>query len=174
MDCPTFESWLDDGRPVNGAAEEHAASCASCQRKLDAASAVEAALGQRFASVPPGFTDRVIAQLGDRKEVRVSIPQDPESPWPWYLQILMEPTAALGLGLGLLYALLAPSILGSGGTVPAVGRVIAETVARVPTWGGLSHSTGVMFALGSLVLVSIALYTGCQMLFQWTSRPRLH
>lgn len=103
MDCRSFERWLDAGRPApeRGPATAHAATCAACGELEAADHALTAALGQRFASAPTGFRDRVLAALPDRRPIAFSLPLvEPTDPVPWLVRVLLQPSTALALALG--------------------------------------------------------------------------
>ena len=113
MNCTEFADWLDRGGPEEASARRHAEQCAACAASLRGAEELERALRTPLAVAPADFTDRVMRRLPAISERTAPVPDDPDSPWPWWIQILFEPSAALGLALGLLYAVAAPRLLGA-------------------------------------------------------------
>lgn len=168
MDCRAFEDWLNDGRPRDAAASahDHRADCPACAESFVAADALESALSQRFATTPAGFTDRVMARLPAPADNPIRLPEDPGSPFPWWIQIVFEPSAILGLALGLVYAVAAPTLFGTGQeTLPTVLNWISERTAPLPQLAWWNNSTAWLAAVAVLGGVSIALFRGSSRLF---------
>jgi hypothetical protein len=165
MDCRGFEEWLDEGRPANEANDEaaaHAAACDACARSLRHADEWEHALSQRFAVAPDGFTDRVMARLPARTaDAALSVPEDRESPWPWWLSMLLEPAALSGLGLGVLYAALAPRLLGSGRVLaPAIVGRLTEIATACPDPVWLQGPAGRLVLVAAAAVTCVGLFFG--------------
>lgn len=78
MDCTAFRNWLDEGAPPGREipVQEHLRRCGACAREFEAARSLDWALGQRIATVPTGFTDRVMSSLPRRtaEEAPLSLP----------------------------------------------------------------------------------------------------
>jgi len=181
MDCRAFEEWLDDGRPRDDAetaraAAEHAASCPACAAAAADADEWEHALEQRFAVAPEGFTDRVMARLPARTETEaLSIPEDRESPWPWWLQMLLEPAAALGLLLGVVYAVAAPRLLGTGRELaPSAIDAVSRLVGGIAAPGWLHGPAGSLALIAVAAVVCLGLFRGSIALFDRISGLRPH
>lgn len=174
MNCHEFETWLDQGSPEDAAARQHERTCADCAERARAADGLEGALSQRFATAPDGFTERVMALLPARTgDEELTIPEDRESPWPWWVQILFEPSAALGLGLGILYAVASPTLLGTGQEVlPTLVTRVQSAVAALPQIGWLDGTSGAIALAGILVVTSLGLFRGSTLLFDRLARPR--
>lgn len=181
MDCRGFGEWLDrrDAEEADGvtrgdlAAERHAAECAACAEELRDARELTGALGQRFASAPAGFTDAVMARLPARSD-EVRVPEDPESPWPWWLQILFEPSAALGLALGILYALLAPSLLTNGADVLPALLARLTALGPLPGLHWLDGFAGIVTAIAAAAVGGLGLFRGSTLLIDRLTRLRAH
>ncbi|MEZ5063455.1 MAG: hypothetical protein R3B81_01920 [bacterium] len=105
MNCSEYGDWLDAGRPTGerAAAEAHAAACAPCAAAAERDAALGSLLAQRFAVASPDFTASVLARLPAAR--RDFVPESPPDPYPWFVQILLEPSTVLGLVLGGLYAM---------------------------------------------------------------------
>lgn len=179
MDCRDFERWLDEGRPAGDSvaardAAAHAAACPTCAGALRDMDEWESALSQRFTVAPDGFTDRVMTRLPERAESEaLSVPEDRESPWPWWLQALLEPAALLGLLLGMLYAVAAPTLMGTGRDVaPSLITRLTQLVTTLPDPTWLRSPAGQLVMIGAAVVVSLGLFRGSIALFDRISRLR--
>jgi hypothetical protein len=174
MDCRGFEAWLDAGRPRDSAADAHAAGCRACADLVGTADDLEGALAQRFATAPAGFADRVMASLPPlNADAPLRIPEDRESPWPWWIQILFEPSSALGLALALAFALAAPSLIGTG------REAVLTLMERFGTAGAAlpeitsSPGSGLAIVLSAAIAVgSMGLFHGSIRLFARLTRLR--
>ncbi len=113
MDCRAFEAWLDADRPLSGRAEaeRHAESCVDCAAAVAAEDAMTATLRTALAAPAPGFTDQVLSRIAQLEPQEMRLPVDPDLVTPWWVQILREPTALLGLLLGALWTATANVIL---------------------------------------------------------------
>ncbi|MCA9753891.1 MAG: hypothetical protein KC591_16960 [Gemmatimonadetes bacterium] len=105
MNCSEFARWLDEGRPAGerAVADAHAAACARCAAADERDATIGSLLAQRFALAPPNFTASVLARLPAAR--REFVPESPPDPYPWFVQILLEPSTVLGLVLGGVYAM---------------------------------------------------------------------
>jgi hypothetical protein len=102
MSCAELERWLDEGMPAAGGADAraHAAGCARCARRLEAALAVDARLAEAAVSAPAGFTDAVMARVRAATEARgrsvyLALPD----PFDWWVRAVAHPATALSLAL---------------------------------------------------------------------------
>ena len=128
MDCPAFESWLDEGRPaeLESQATAHAARCPACARALEASEQIELALAQRFATAPDHFADRILARLPIEDPGPVDLGAfDLEPALPWWVRIFREPATVLAF-------LLAAILIAWG---PKLWQQLSEALAAD---GGLS------------------------------------
>ena len=68
MNCNAFREWLDEGCADKNrrTARQHIGQCAECAREFEAARSIDWALGQRFATAPARFADRVMESLPAR------------------------------------------------------------------------------------------------------------
>ena len=146
MDCRAFESWLDGGRPaaLSSSAEAHMAACPTCAALAAADAELELALETRFASSTPDFTDRVMARV-TADPSKGTLPIDPELLLPWWAQVLREPAALLGLGIGGLCAAWAPFV------APTVHRATPSVVQALSTLAGRFE----VWALSPLMIASL-------------------
>jgi len=129
VDCRDFEAWLDAGRPVSErpSAEEHARACADCGALAAADAQLEAGLATPLLSSPPDFVDRVMTRVATERRAHAPAPIETDLLLPWWIQILREPQAVLGLTLGALYAVSGPLL------VPTVRHSVVMFLAEVPT-----------------------------------------
>jgi len=113
LDCRDFERWLDAGRPAaeGPAAESHRARCSACAERAQVDASLDAILATRLAPAAPGLTDRVMARVAATPSATPRLATNPELLVPWWIQVLREPEAILGLGLGALYAVSGPFLL---------------------------------------------------------------
>jgi hypothetical protein len=175
MDCRDFERWLDDGRaePESAVARGHASECARCREALATTDEFEWALGQRFATTSADFTDRVMARLPERANEPVTVPDDSESPFPWWIDVLREPSAALGLALGLLYAVAAPALIGVGvESAPKFLEPVLSLAASVSRFGWWNHTAGIVTIVALIGTFAGLLYFGCTNVFDRLARMR--
>ena len=113
MDCTSFQEWLDGGRPENRRVEarEHSRRCARCAEELEAARAIESALGQRFATAPASFTEKVIERLPARPGAApIPVQADDGTDFPWWLRIFAEPSVVLSSALAVALIIGWPSL----------------------------------------------------------------
>lgn len=163
MECPTFDRWLNEGRPDAQRADAHchAESCSRCEAELASAQELTAALSQRFATAPDTFTDRVLDRIATEERARpVSVPPVVEPSFPWWIRVLLDPATVLS-------CLLAAVVLA---TAPQVFAAIQGwTPAFLPNmgihWGWLATPTLSWLTLPVLSLplwmvASIALFRG--------------
>ena len=114
MRCETFDRWLNEGRPQEGAAESqaYARTCARCGAALEAALGLETWLAALVARAPEGFADRVMARIAfadaATEPARVEV-VDAEPALPWWVEMITEPVAALALLVAALLAAMAPA-----------------------------------------------------------------
>ncbi|MFN8180077.1 MAG: hypothetical protein U0167_19245 [bacterium] len=153
MDCRDFEAWLDAAGPEAGRADAdaHARACPDCAALLAADADLEAALGASLHAGPTDFTDRVMARVAKESRAKAALPIEPELLWPWWVQILREPQALLGLGLGAIYAAV------GGHLVPTVRQGVAVLLAAAPGWTarlGAVEPSPVMIAACALPIVA--------------------
>jgi hypothetical protein len=174
MDCHGFEAWLDGGRSANAAADAHAAKCPACAERLRMTREVEGALAQRFAVAPAGFADRVMAALPARAgDAPVRVPEDRESPWPWWIEIALEPQTAAALALAALYVAAAPALIGVG--LGAGRSLLVGLGAAADLLPPAASAPGPLWAVGAaaaLAAGSIALFRGSTRLFARAARLR--
>ena len=171
MDCRAFEGWLDAGRPDSARSEAatHATACPACAAAAEAADRLDHALGGRLGVAGPDFTRRVLARLDAAPLDERAAAIDAELLLPWWTQILREPAALLGLGLGVLCAATTASgwspaqAVGGAAQLWTTAWIAAE---RMPTlllagmglpllaataWGVFRLTTAAFTRLGDLV-----------------------
>jgi hypothetical protein len=153
VDCRDFEAWLDAGCPEAGrvSADAHARTCPDCSAIGAADADLEVALGAAILASPPDFTERVMARVVKESRAKASLPIDPELLLPWWVQILREPQALLGLALGTIYATV------GGHLVPTVRHGVAVLLATAPGWAarlGTVEPSPVMIAAFTLPIVA--------------------
>ena len=147
MDCRAFETWLDGGRPaaLRDTADAHTAACPTCAALFAADAELELALETRFASSTPDFTDRVMVRVAAESS-KGTLPIDPELLLPWWAQILREPAALVGLGIGALCAAWGPFV------GPAARRATPALLQAASALGGRFEAP----AFSPLLIVSLA------------------
>jgi hypothetical protein len=153
VDCRDFEAWLDAGRSEEGrvAADAHASACPGCAALVAADAGLEVALGASLLASPSDFTDRVMARVAKESRAKASLPIDPELLLPWWVQILREPQALLGLVLGAIYATSGAHLF------PVVRQGVAVFLAAAPGMTARLGTVGpspVMIAAFALPIVA--------------------
>jgi hypothetical protein len=180
MNCRDFRDQLDAGRPAGEEMRRHADVCPDCAASWVAQRELNDALRQRFAVAPDGFADRLMerlpAQAPASSPARSPVPAplaDDENVWPWWLQLLTEPAALLGLALGGLYAFVAPQLVGlSAGAVPSLERLGAPWVGRIGAGLASLPTIEGWTIVGVLtVATTVALFRGSDVLFAHLARP---
>jgi hypothetical protein len=173
VDCPTFDRWLNEGRPATTRddARRHADECVRCAEELSVARALDDALAQRFATTSSAFTDLVmdrIAAEAPSAAPEIRLPEEPEL--PWWIRLLQDPATVLA-------CLVAATVLAAMPELLAAPGEWALSVAHLPgaavRWFGapeLSWLTLPGLALPLLGALSVALYRGS---LRWADRRPL-
>jgi hypothetical protein len=171
--CGAFERWLDEGRPVAGAAahEAHARECARCTALLELESALAS---PAHAIAPAGFADAVLARVHAAPAAR---PRR-ERALSGRVQALLDPAVALALTALALLALERPLLARLASSLAAIGGHVAWPEAP-SALAGLAASAWKPFATvgaSPTLLAAIglalapALLFGSWALFRWTDR----
>jgi hypothetical protein len=178
MDCGYFERWLDDGMPQTASAEAgaHAASCARCAAALADARALDAALARYAATVPAGFTERVMERVAHARAARTPAWIEPDA-LPWWVRAAAEPAAALSLALAALvlwnYATLARFAAAAfqGLASPAVAGFVRQVAEPRLTLDLTMFSNPFVFAGLILAGLPFAWWAGLAV-YHWSGDPQ--
>ncbi|HTR97779.1 MAG TPA: hypothetical protein VMH61_07725 [Candidatus Acidoferrales bacterium] len=193
--CKEFDRWLDAGAPAAGerAVHDHAAGCARCAARLEAARTLDALLAAPpVAPAREGFADAVMRRIARPPQARTRAAST-----PWWLGLAAEPAAALAVALAVVTATLsaplwsaalalarrmpafaaAPTALHGAGPLAALWN--AQTWAgagqlaalwRAQPWAG----GGALAVSSALVAFAPAVLAGSWLLFRWLERSVGH
>ena len=173
MECPTFDRWLNEGRPdaQRADAHRHAESCPRCTDELAAARELTAALSQRFATAPDTFTEGVLDRIAAEERARTHVtPPIVEPSFAWWIRVLLDPATVLSCLLAAVVLATAPQVFAAvQGWTPAflTNAGISWGWLATPT---LSWLTLPILSLPLWMITSIALFRGT---LRWSERPTL-
>ncbi len=167
MNCETFATWLDEGRPPfdRDQALRHVEACSSCADELAAARALDEVLAQRLESAPASFAADVLARLPEQPATTPDVESVPEIGLPWWARILTEPLVILSIMLATLVAGWGGSLLMRGSEAITIGlgaigdwSLPAAYILGYPFAGAVAAAVTVVgFGLGTWGLYRAAL-----------------